>query len=143
LEDHYDVPLPPSLEGVTEFRRLTLTLAWLSPVNARHQSYRVAALELLPAGDDQYSLAVNRVTSQPTSDASARGTTFHATYEGEAAIAFLDQGRLRFKVVCREQAGVLDDQVPYAVVVSLETNIGSGIPVYQEIRTAIHTPIRA
>lgn len=143
LEDHFAIPLPPSLEGATAFRRLTLTLAWLTPVNARHQNYRVAVLDVSPTGDDEYSLAVSRVTSQPTHDSVTRGTTFHAVYEGEAAIAFVDQGRLKFKIACRAQAGTLDEPVPYAVAVSLETNIGSGIPVYQEVRAAVRAAIRA
>ena len=40
------IPLPRSLERVTEPRTLTLTVAWFSPVNRRHQAYRRAKLEV-------------------------------------------------------------------------------------------------
>ena len=40
----YRVPLPAALNGIRALRALTLTLAWLSPVNSRHQGYRMAAL---------------------------------------------------------------------------------------------------
>ena len=35
------IPLPPSLERVTEPRKVTVTVAWLSPVNPRHQTTAV------------------------------------------------------------------------------------------------------
>jgi hypothetical protein len=35
----FSAPLPPALASTTEWRRLTITLGWFSPINARHQSY--------------------------------------------------------------------------------------------------------
>jgi hypothetical protein len=136
-EDLFDIPLPPSIDGTTEARRLTITLAWISPINSRHQSYRAATLEIFPGGDEAYSLAVKRKGSQPTHHAVDRGTTFHCIYEGEDAVAFLDNGLLRVRVTCRTQVSSLDESVPYALAVSLETGVGSGIDVYQEVRQAI------
>lgn len=91
-QDEFDIPLPPSIEGSTELRRLTMTLAWITPVNVRHQQYRSATLELLPTGDKSYSLAVERAQGQPTHLAINRGTLSHCTFEGESAVAFLDGG---------------------------------------------------
>lgn len=142
-QDEFDIPLPPSIEGTTEVRRLTMTLAWLTPVNARHQQYRSATLELLPAGDDNYSLAVERLRHQPTHIAINRGTLSHCIFEGESAVAFLDGGMLKLRVECRAQAGTLDDRVPFAVAISIETGVGSGIAVYDEVRAAVQPPVRA
>jgi hypothetical protein len=142
-QDEFDIPLPPSIEGYTQIRRLTMTLAWLSPVNSRHQQYRAATLEVLPNGDDKFSLAVARVSSQPTHYAINRGTVSHCVFEGESAVAFLDGGMLRLRVACRAQAGVLDEQVPFGVAVSLETAVGSGIAVYDEVRAAVQPTVRA
>jgi hypothetical protein len=50
---------------------------------------------------------------------------------------------LKLRVACRAQAGALDDRVPYAVVISLETGIGSGIAVYDEVRAAVQPAVRA
>ena len=47
----YRVPLPQSLESVAEPRSVTVTLAWFSPINPRHQGYRMVALEAKPGGD--------------------------------------------------------------------------------------------
>lgn len=142
-QDEFDIPLPPSIEGSTELRRLTMTLAWLTPVNARHQQYRSATLELFPAGDKDYSLAVKRLSGQPTHFAVNRGTLSHSIFEGESAIAFLDGGILKLRVACRAQAGALDDRVPFAVAISIETGVGSGIAIYDEVRSAVQPAVRA
>ena len=42
--DEFTLPLPPSLSTVTDARRLTVTLAWLTPVNGTLQKYRIAHL---------------------------------------------------------------------------------------------------
>lgn len=142
-QDEFDIPLPPSIEGSTELRRLTMTLAWLTPVNARHQQYRSATLELFAAGDKAYSLAVERLSGQPTHFAVNRGTLSHGIFEGESAIAFLDGGMLKLRVACRAQAGALDDRVPFAVAISIETGVGSGIAIYDEVRDAVQPAVRA
>jgi hypothetical protein len=142
-EDIFDIPLPPSIEGTTQPRRLTVTLAWLTPVNPRHQNYRAATLEVFPAGDEAYSLGVSRRASQPTHHSVDRGTTFHCIYEGEEAIAFLDSGFLRLRVTCRTQVTSMDESIPYALAVSLETEVGTGVDVYQEVRQAIGLPVFA
>ena len=52
LEDkegnEFILPLPPSLSSVTYNRRLTITLAWLTPINSSRQNYRVAHLWFNP-----------------------------------------------------------------------------------------------
>jgi len=120
-----------------------MTLAWLTPVNARHQQYRSATLELIAAGDKNYSLAVQRASGQPTHTAISRGTISHCVFRGENAVAFLDGGLMKFRVACRAQAGTLDEQVPYALAVSVEPGVGSGIAVYDEVRIAVQQTVRA
>jgi hypothetical protein len=142
-QDEFDIPLPPSIEGATQFRRLTTTLAWLTPVNPRHQQYRAATLEVLPNGDDNFSLAVARISGQPTHYATNRGTVSHCVFEGDSAVAFLDGGLLRLRVACRAQAGAVDERVPFALAVSLETAIGAGIAVYDEVRAAVQPAVHA
>ena len=143
MQDEFDIPLPPSIEGSTQIRRLTTTLAWLTPINARHQQYRSATLEISPNGDADYSLAVSRPADQPTHFAVNRGTISHCIFEGDNAVAFLDGGFLKLRVSCRGQAGSLDESVPYALAVSLETGVGSGIAVYDEVRAAVQPAVRA
>ena len=127
----YRVPLPASLERVTEPRSITLTLAWFSPVNVRHRTYRRAKLEIKP---DRFSesIGVSRSSAQPSDKSVPRGSLFHVHYEGDSAVPFIDDGHLQFRVFCSEQGGSLDGTIRYGVAVTIEA--GDGIPVYQEVR---------
>ena len=127
----YRIPLPASLERVTEPRSITLTLAWFSPVNVRHRAYRRARLELQSV-DFMTSAGVKRVGDQPSDKSVPRGSLFHVRYHGENAVPFVDDGHVQFRVFCREQAGALDQQIRYGLAVTIEA--GEGVPVYQEIR---------
>ena len=127
----YRVPLPPSLERVTEPRSVTMTLAWFSPINVRHRAYRRAKLEIQPV-DIGTSAGVRRAPDQPSHTSVPRGSLFHVRYEGEKAVPFVDDGHFQFRVFCREQAGALDQEIRYGLAVTIEA--GENVPVYQEIR---------
>ena len=127
----YRVPLPASLERVTEPRSITLTLAWFSPVNVRHRAYRRAKLEIQPL-DVTTSAGVSRFPEQPSDKSVPRGSLFHVRYRGDRAVAFVDDGHMQWRVFCREQGGALDQSIRYGLAVTIEA--GEGVPVYQEIR---------
>ena len=135
----YGVPLPVSLERVTEPRSITMTLAWFSPVNVQHRAYRRAKLEIQPVHIDT-TAGVKRVPDQPSDKSVPRGSLFHVRYHGKKAVPFVDDGHIRFRVFCREQAGPLDQSIRYGLAVTIEA--GEGIPVYQGIRQrlAIQSP---
>ena len=127
----YRVPLPLSLERVTEPRSITMTLGWFSPINVRHRAYRRAKLEIQPV-DIGTSAGVRRAPDQPSDKSVPRGSLFHVRYEGERAVPLVDDGHIQFRVFCREQAGALDQEIRYGLAVTIEA--GEGVPVYQEIR---------
>ncbi len=128
----FHAPLPPSLSARSVLRRLTVTLAWLSPVNTTHQAYRKAHLWLSPP---QSELRVQRI--ECVHDHARRGTLQHEVLEGEDAVPFVDGARLNFKVNCAADAGDFDGKVPFALCVSLEVPIDTGIPIYQEVRDRV------
>ena len=136
----YRVPLPASLERVTEPRSITLTLAWFSPVNVRHRAYRRAKLEIQPL-DPMTAAGVSRAPDQPSDKSVPRGSLFHVRYEGNKAVPFVDDGHIRFRVFCREQAGPLDQKIRYGLAVTIEA--GEGVPVYQEVRERLGIRPRA
>lgn len=127
----FRVPLPRSLESVREPRSITLTLAWFSPVNIRHRAYRRAKLEVR-ADRFEEKVGVKRAKAQPSDKSVPRGSLFHVRYEGDSAVAFVDNGHLQFQVFCHEQGGALDQPVKYGLVVSIQAD--EHVPVYQEIR---------
>ena len=138
-ESHiHRIPLPQSLSGWSGYRWLTITLAWLSPVNPRHQAWRGAQLWFDPPNDP---LQLNR--QQADWRAVRRGTLQHEILEGKRADEFVVGANLEIQVSCRASAGTLEDEVPYALVTTLEIAEGLGVDIYAEVRTAIHAiPVR-
>lgn len=128
----FKVPLPPSLSGKVVKRRLTLTLAWLTPSSSRHAKYRAARLWIKPPHD---SLRVARQNCEWNQV--QRGTVQHEILEGQDAIAFIDGNALIFKVNCAEDGGKLLSAVPFALCVTLEVGEGIDLPIYQEIQARV------
>ena len=133
--DVHRIPLPQSLEMVTEPRAVTVTVAWFSPVNLRHQAYRRAKLEVTPAIKFETAAGVKRAGAQPSDKSVPRGTVFHTRYEGSQAVPFVDNGHVVLRVFCREQAGSLDQSIRYGIAVTIEA--GENVPVYQEVRARL------
>jgi len=127
------VPLPPSLSAQRGWRRLVITLAWITPVNPIHQSWRRADLWFTPPVD---SLQVTR--TQADWRAVQRGTVQHEILEGENAAAFIDGANLEIQVSCRSDAGVLEDVVPYALAATLEVAEEIGIDIYSEVAVRVN-----
>ena len=126
-------PLPQSLSGQSGLRRVTITLAWLSPVNPRHQAWRRADLWFAPPRDP---LRVDR--QQAYWRAVQRGTLQHEILEGERADPFVEGAHLEIQVSCRSAAGILEEEVPYAIATTLEVAEELNIDIYDEVRTAVH-----
>ena len=130
-------PLPPSLAGKLG-HRLVITLAWFSPFNQRHHAWRRAALSFDPPRDP---IQVRR--QQADWQAVRRGTLQHEILEGKKAAAFVEGADLEIRVSCRAGAGSLEEEIPYALAVTLEVAEELGIDIYDEVRAAVHTvPVR-
>ncbi len=134
----FKLPQPPSLSGVNERRRLTLTLAWMSPINSRHRNYRVAHLWCTIQGD--------LVESRKWADARAvqRGTVQHEVFEEHRAVDFQDGDDLIVKVHCRNDAGEIPGSVRFGLAATLEVSDSSLFPVaiYQEVRERLAIRIK-
>jgi len=138
-EHIYRFPLPPSLAGTGIWRRLTLTLAWITPVNLAHRAYRRAALKFDPRG----SLDFARKRQDADGNSTVRGTVQHEVMESEAVLDYQDGTSLEFIVSGRAAAGSLDGQVPYAFIATLETAEDVQLPIYTEISTRIAQRVAA
>ena len=136
-------PLPPCLSGLNERRRLTITLAWLSPVNSVRQSYRVAHLWFNPMNE----IAPKRLFADH--HAVQRGTLQHEVLEGDAATLFQDGDSIVVRVNCRAEAGDITARIRYGLALTLEVVEGVTlrlfeIPIYEEVRDrlAIRVPVQ-
>jgi len=142
LEDgeghEFVLPLPPSLSAVTDKRRLTISLGWLTPVNSKRQSYRIAHLWFDPKND----IAPERMCADHR--AVQRGTVQHEVLEGDRAVDFQDGDAIVVKVNCRADGGDMPAPIRYGLAVTLEVAEGISIPIYQEVRDRlrVRVPIR-
>ncbi|MCY3901132.1 MAG: S8 family peptidase [Caldilineaceae bacterium] len=128
----FSFPLPPSLSGVTDARRLTVSLAWLTPVQCTNQKYRVAHVWFNPPRWNRIDeRGINAVRT-----ASQRGTVQHEVFEDSRAIPFEDGENLVIKVSCRKDAAAFSGPIRYGLAVTLEVKEGVdiSIPIYQEVR---------
>ena len=137
----YEIPLPPSLSGKRLARRLTITLAWFTPINPDSRRYRKAALwfeKVEPSGGTVFSQRreVDRHMVR-------RGTLQHEIFDGEAASVFVDGDTLRLRVNCKEDAGGLEDvRVRYGLAISLEVAEQLRLPIYDEVVARIRPAVR-
>ena len=133
------MPLPPSLSGLDCWRKLTVTLAWLSPISLDNRKYRKAALAFEPKDIDK---AIGGKRAEALWQQVKNGTLQHEIIEGEEIRTIIENEYLVIPVQCREEAGPLDVGIPYGLAVSLEVKEEVGLPIYEEIRSLIEVSIR-
>lgn len=136
----YEFPIPVELSGLLLWRRLTVTLAWNSPVRITHQRYRIGALWFVTGFAP---LGVTR--SDAHWQAVQRGTIQHEVFEGTAAVVLTGDERLRMTVNCRADAGHLFQNIPYVLAATLEVAEGVDLPIYERVRARLRqqVPLRA
>jgi len=141
--DQHDLPLPSTLSGKAEWRALTATLAWLTPVSFRHRGYRAAALGLEFVGFDAgTAIGAEAEKTQPDENLAGRGTLLHRRWSGDDPAIFLADQGIRLEVSCSSPTAALEVAVPYALAVTVEVGATSAIDVYTEIKARIGLPIR-
>lgn len=118
------IPLPEELSASAEFRRIVVTLAWLSPVRANSAGYRSLGLELVgETGKSKLWEGVSRFKHQPTVDFAKRGTLIHAVYQGsKKAIPFGEDGDfvVNVQAAAPKVSGLTRIEVPYALAVTVQ-----------------------
>ena len=130
-------PLPPALSTSTEWRRLSITLSWLSPINVRSQKYRMARLWFRPPRDE---LAVAPTEGDP--NAVLHGTVQHQVLEGSSAVGFVAGADLAIDVDCRSDAGTLREPVRYGLAASLEVSEGVRIDLHEQVHAQLRALVR-
>ena len=138
------IPLPAALNAFTGRRRLTITLAWFSPINPNSRAYRCAALAFVPPIDGRTPLRVSRADVDLR--AGLRGTVQHAVLERDSGAINVTEGEtIEIPVTCLfESRGGLGFRVPYALAVTVEVAPGLSVSVYDSIRDIVRArvPIR-
>lgn len=134
----YEIPAPPGLSGRAEWRALTITLSWLTPIRPMHRAYRAAALWFEPGRSPLGTARLNADWQ-----AARRGTIQHEVLEGTRAKVFSDGEVISIIVSCRDETQSLADAIPYALAVTLAVAPTSEVAVHQEIRERLQVPVAA
>jgi hypothetical protein len=134
----YEIPLPPSLRGSTVARKLTVTLAWLSPFAFKTRKYRKASLWFSTPESELDLSQRNEVNWQ----SARRGTVQHEIFESSRASVFSGSDSITIKINCKEDSPKLTEEVPYSLAVSLEVAEGLEVPIYNEIRERIRPTLK-
>nr|WP_321406590.1 S8 family peptidase [uncultured Carboxylicivirga sp.] len=134
----FELPLPPSLSSTTTKRRLTVTLAYIAPINHKSIKYRHSNVWFSVEGGKIIS---SRFESDK--DAVRRGTIQHEIFEESTAYPFSDGEVLEIKVNCKND-GKKDKntEILYGLVVSLEVSEATNLMIYEEVRTRISNQIK-
>lgn len=133
----YRFPLPSELSASTDWRRLTITLGWISPVSVRTQKYRMARLKFTAPRED---LAV--APTEADANAITKGTVQHQVLEGSSAAAFASGTSLAIDVDCRGELERFPSPVRYALAASLEVSPDVQIDVHAQVRTLLRADVR-
>ncbi len=138
----YSFPIPVDFSQKKIWRRLVVTLAWLSPINPDHRNLREAKLMLEPGGENWSGQILRLDRQDGDHNQVERGTVQHEVLEGKNQIqAFEDGENLRIRVTCKKDATThLDAVIPYGLAVTLEAK--EDIPIYQQVRARIKQVVR-
>ncbi len=142
----YSFPLPASLSSLKVQRKLTATLGWFSPVNPKHQNYKMANLWFAPYSSKNNEDGVQSILKAERKEAHWQtvklGTVQHEIFEGDTATPFEFDAELSIQVNCLENAGKLREKVPYGIAVTLEVAPETRLPLYEEIQARIKNEIK-
>ena len=134
--DHvYRLPIPRDLSGRSIWRRVTITLAWISPINSQHRNLREAKLKFYIEG--QWKDTILRVKRNSFDHHQVlRGTVQHEIFEDKNQISEFQRGKyLPINICCQADATTkLDSKIPYGLAITLEVNEDKNLPIYEQIR---------
>lgn len=132
----FKIPLPPCLISQAVKKRLTITLAWFSPIDPLGKSYRLAKLSFEP--ENNKNIADRRTDAD--NYASRRGTVQHEVFEAEHAAVFQDGDELKILVKCKKEEA-LSVPVKFVIMTTLESAPSARLPIYNEVRIRLRTQI--
>jgi hypothetical protein len=141
----YFVPLPQELSAKRDFRRIIVTLAWMTPVKASSQHYRMVGLELVPEVRGQpFWPGIKRIGRiQPPGHMGREGTLIHSIYEGEEAQPILASSGITFNVQAWSRiSGVSKIDIPYAIAITVEVADTLNADIYNSVRNRLRPRLR-
>ena len=133
----FSFPLPPCLISQAVKKRLTITLAWFSPINPNGKNYKLAKLSFDAVNQD--IVAKTRIDAD--ANYSKHGTVQHEIFEGKYASVFEDGDELKVLIQCKKEEDLLIS-VKFVILVTLETAPETILPIYDEVQARIRPQVR-
>lgn len=128
----FSFPLPPCLVSQAVKKRLTITLAWFSPINPNGKNYRLAKLSFNAVNQD--ILAKTRTDAD--ANYSKHGTVQHEIFEGKHASVFEDGDEFKMFIQCKKEEDLLE-AVKFVTLVTLESAPETMLPIYNDVQARI------
>ena len=135
--DVYSFPLPVCLSSSTEPRRMIITLAWFSPINAMHHEYHQAQMWV---SDPKKASTLDFSQGDYYHHHQKKGSVYHEVVHGKKASPYLRGKEVQLKVNCKARADGEGLKIPYALVVTLDTD-NLALPVYEEVKALLDLKI--
>lgn len=135
----FKFPLPDCLQAQSIEKKLTITLAWASPIDVTTKKYRLANLEAVPNCDKVSLMNSSRVETDK--NMARRGTVQHEVFKGSNASTYIDGTDMIIKVLCKKERQ-LREPVKYVLMATLEVAPETQLPIYQEVAARIQTPVQ-
>ena len=136
--DIFKLPLPVDFSSRLLKRKLTVTLAYLSPIASNKQAYRSAQL-WFTIDDGEKGLFQDRQNTEW--QIVRKGTLQHEIFTGEKSIVWNDDD-LIIKVNCKQEAGKFSEAIPYCLFVSFEVAEGFDVDLYTNVTAKIRQRVQ-
>lgn len=132
----YSIPLPFNFHAQKYKRRLTITLAYFSPIHPSSIKYREK--QVWVTLNNGQNIAGTR--EEYDYNAVQRGTLQHEIFETDSTAIWNEDDSLTIKVNCRGDASDADEDIaiPYALFATFEMAPEYDIDVYQTVVEKIH-----
>ena len=131
----YSIPLPFNFHAQKIKRKLTVTLAYISPTRPSTNKYRESQVWFTI--NNGKNIAGSR--SEYDHNAVQRGTLQHEIFETDSTAVWDEADSLSIKVNCRADAAKVNNQpIPYALFATFEMAPEYEIDVYQTVVEKIH-----
>jgi hypothetical protein len=144
----YRLPVPRAMINNREVRRVTMTLAWSSPIDPVTNRYRGVLVEVVDSqGKRKFWEGLDGVKGDggskkvtgPVVNATRRGTLQHLVLEGKKLIRSAPTGDIFVGIQARADLAAFSDvEVPYALAVTLEM----AQPVRQDLFADVAARVR-
>lgn len=139
MQTHFVFPLPDCLISQAVKKRLTLTLAWMSPTAPNNKDYKLAKLSYLANGHKQIASA--REDSDEHS--AKRGTVQHDVFEDNHASTYISGSNIEIVVQYKKNSHSTTLPVKFVLMATLEVAPETQLPIYQQVETLIRTQVQA